>query len=636
MPDQRRIKQVLTLAIVLAVALLIVRIAAIHPGGLLLATRQAVPLTPTPSRASTTSTLIEWNPYSPLRDSGWVNLSPMYQCPELRTVAGLPSEGIVAMGSCVLFHQTGHQPEWWQLATTDCQQDCYRQWPIWGVAPLSDDTGWAVGMFGWLAYYEGNHLQIVDSPTQNHLWDIQMLSSDNGWIVGENGTILRYDGTRWVIVPSPNTQTLYALSMVSPKEGWAVGRDGAIVHYNGAKWEPTDSPTREHLRGMVMVSETEGWAVGAHGTLLHYASGHWHSEQSPTQKDLHAVSMLSTSDGWAVGDDGTHLHYDGRNWASGPQLTEETLWDVRLISPQEGWAVGYRTILRYQDGNWRIISPVLPVNSYLTAVDFVSPDEGWVASAGGPDGGVWHSDHGQWRKAVTLTWLVRGFVSLDMLDGHDGWLQGSRETWHFTGQQWQTVTLPAGFLATDMQMVSPNLGWVVGNSIAQFKDGAWLSISNPTTETLWALSLLSAEEGWAVGDHVILRLHAGRWEIEENRPEKSLRHIDMVSDTDGWISADECSSSDISLLHYENGHWMRVLVPHEPSTDIICGGTIRMVSPDEGWMVGNAIFHYQGGQWQQVTDRISPNLQDIDMISPDEGWAVGQEGDYGMILHYKR
>jgi photosystem II stability/assembly factor-like uncharacterized protein len=63
-----------------------------------------------------------------------------------------------------------------------------------------------------------------------------------------------------------------------------------------------------------------------------------------------------------------------------------------------------------------------------------------------------------------------------------------------------------------------------------------------------------------------------------------------------------------------------------------CMWQIVMVSPTEGWAVGNdhfiLHFHNQQWTWQAIP---SGSLDSIAMISPTEGWAVGLEGS---ILHY--
>jgi hypothetical protein len=78
--------------------------------------------------------------------------------------------------------------------------------------------------------------------------------------------------------------------------------------------------------------------------------------------------------------------------------------------------------------------------------------------------------------------------------------------------------------------------------------------------------------------------------------------------------------------------------------------SVFAASPDEAWAVGqklvdinlqtltpvsvSTMHHYSAGQWQLVTDPDPPGagLHRVYMVSPTEGWAVG---NHGTILHYQ-
>ncbi|PZS04626.1 MAG: hypothetical protein DLM69_01620 [Candidatus Chloroheliales bacterium] len=118
-------------------------------------------------------------------------------------------------------------------------------------------------------------------------------------------------------------------------------------------------------------------------------------------------------------------------------------------------------------------------------------------------------------------------------------------------------------------------------------------------------------------------------------PAEDLNSIDMVSPTEGWVVGNKGV-----ILHYNGGRWQQLSSP-------VQGGYltgVSMVSPDDGWAVGQArvaqdgvILHYSGGAWhiyQPPSYIYLPRLASIDMVSADEGWAVG--GGLGsIILHYE-
>jgi hypothetical protein len=115
--------------------------------------------------------------------------------------------------------------------------------------------------------------------------------------------------------------------------------------------------------------------------------------------------------------------------------------------------------------------------------------------------------------------------------------------------------------------------------------GQWRSVTSPTTEVLSCIAMVSASEGWAIGEHG-------------------------------------------TILHYMAGQWSAVSSPNKAYLQ-----GIAMVSASDGWAVGfgGTILHYIGGQWQVVSSPTSQILFSIAMTSAREGWAVGLAGT---ILHY--
>src|SRR3972149_11576917 len=86
-----------------------------------------------------------------------------------------------------------------------------------------------------------------------------------------------------------------------------------------------------------------------------------------------------------------------------------------------------------------------------------------------------------------------------------------------------------------VSMVSPSDGWAVGrgNSLFHWNGNAWLPVSSPIPVQLRAIKILSASDGWAVGE-TILHWDGSAWR-ETPHPEFSLLHaLDMLSATDGW------------------------------------------------------------------------------------------------------
>jgi photosystem II stability/assembly factor-like uncharacterized protein len=106
----------------------------------------------------------------------------------------------------------------------------------------------------------------------------------------------------------------------------------------------------------------------------------------------------------------------------------------------------------------------------------------------------------------------------------------------------------------------------------------------------------------------------------------SLAGVSMVSANQGWAVGSQEGTG--IMVHYQGGQWSPVQIP---------GGTeplssVDMLSASEGWAVGErgTILHYSFGLWGQEPNLTSSDLSSVSMVSADEGWAVGP----GAMLHY--
>ncbi|MGZ3666453.1 MAG: hypothetical protein ACXVDA_18455, partial [Ktedonobacterales bacterium] len=146
---------------------------------------------------------------------------------------------------------------------------------------------------------------------------------------------------------------------------------------------------------------------------------------------------------------------------------------------------------------------------------------------------------------------------------------------------------------------------------------------------------------------VIAHFAGGRWSIEATFPHANLQRVVMVSATEGWAFGTQYTAGSDSqrplLLHYANGTWSKVASPLDalPSADFYYGAS-AFTSPTDGWLVVSEYaaqdqmahtrpiaLHYTAGQWTRVDlpdvpGRITYGINDLTMVSPQEGWAVGE------------
>lgn len=308
-----------------------------------------------------------------------------------------------------------------------------------------------------LRYTEGQWVQAEYLPDV-FLLSIHMVGENEGWAVGYTpnvsragqeygrgtGLIMHYEGGKWQEQPLPpadpekQNTSLTSVYMLSTQEGWATGiylgeRGRSLLHYKGGEWQYEDivkPPGGDLLplavRDVTMVNPDLGWAVGDFN-ILKYEEGKWtpvlykvegytDRYESPTKAAfILGVSALTPDEGWAVAR-GAVLHYTGGKWTieAGSTLNGDEqpielkgLLDVQMLSADDVWAVGAENpkktgnlvdeksvIVHYTQGEWRRVEhPVL--DGRLSAIDMVSPQEGWAVGFGGA---ILHYKDGIWSR----------------------------------------------------------------------------------------------------------------------------------------------------------------------------------------------------------------------------------------------
>ncbi len=218
-----------------------------------------------------------------------------------------------------------------------------------------------------------------------------------------------------------------------------------------------------------------------------------------------------------------------------------------------------------------------------------------------------------------------------------------------------------------IQMLSPTEGWAVGTAvnpntpqaaltplILHYHNGQWELMAAPSLEqtnltgaALYSISMVSADEGWAVGygpdfqgvsNGLILYYSGGRWTVYGSPMfEASFSRVQMLSPTDGWMVGE----SNISvpgkqagvILHYNGIRWTPV---QAPSVQAIF--SLDMLSATDGWAIDpgqDEILHYDGWQWS-IFQKVS-KIDALSMDSASDGWAFGSSPStpYGTLFwHY--
>lgn len=225
---------------------------------------------------------------------------------------------------------------------------------------------------------------------------------------------------------------------------------------------------------------------------------------------------------------------------------------------------------------------------------------------------------------------------------------------------WRVVTGAAGLAAVLVISLLAGLIFMShGRVVPPASHNATPAVAPGSQTSLMAIGMSSPTDGWAMGTQVpaghnggsgddptyVLHFTGGRW-VQAQTPIRAwITTIKMLSPSDGWAIGNR-------VYHYDGVSWREVNLPIQPRFN-----AIAVVSPNDIWIAGDgtwadppdgnvAILHYDGSRWiRQATPRLGDffSITSLSMVSAHEGWAVGtatlsgNKGWYpptGAILHY--
>ncbi len=466
---------------------------------------------------------------------------------------------------------------------------------------------------------------------------LQRLLLISVWFIAGGGAALTLAVTPAAALPGPTTTVTPTPTLTptptptpTPESRWDCYQGGLACS--------------DALYDISMLNAKEGWAVGDNGVVLHYTT--WPGQTQPTWQPVRVALSLKQPligikavgpDEWWAADNAGIVHYKA---GQVEEYKAGRLLDVAMAGPDEGWAVGRDgLIVHYQQGQVEKVAS--PTKFFLSAIEMVSPDEGWAA--GEVDASLLHYHNQVWEQVQIpkgSNFSDFNFSDMTVINGNEVWMVGKMIARYSAGQ-WNVIVNKIGEddSLQAISMVSSDEGWAVGDKgrIMHYQAGQWQEVASPTRNYLTGIAMTSPEEGWAVGlESTVLHYNKGVWEVVSESVKPLIRGVDI-----DWVNGEGWIVGGGSIYHYQNDAWQRVASPiDDPKLDIGLYA-IDMVSPTEGWAVGGGtadiILHYRQGEWQPVPSpvKLEPYIRqylyDVAMVNEQDGWAVG---DKGVMLHY--
>lgn len=312
-------------------------------------------------------------------------------------------------------------------------------------------------------------------------------------------------------------------------------------------------------------------------------------------------------------------------WDSPPSLpvmqapAAAMTWNIPL-SPRRAWSL--QPLANGQSGGFE--RPYMDLQGGARALGV---GDGVLVAAGGGTAALYHrmaDDEGNWQRVDSQAYNSAWAVSV--VNAQEFWLGGSGNLLHFKGEAWEPVELPASHYVWDIDMLSADEGWAVGEDGRVWHDrgGQWLAVTVPTTRTLYALDFTGPDDAWAAGrDGTLLHYTGDAWQLAPSPAHEHLRGLDMVSRNLGWAVG-----AGGTILRYDGQAWQRV--PSPVTTNL---HAVSAPSADAAWAVGmgGVMVRYDGHTWTEGPHLTGETLWTVQMLSPDEGWIVSGHD----LLHYR-
>jgi hypothetical protein len=283
-----------------------------------------------------------------------------------------------------------------------------------------------------------------------------------------------------------------------------------------------------------------------------------------------------------------------------------------------------------------------------------------------------------WTKVADPGFTGKGVLSaVAAVSASDAWAVGTTSITggktlilHWDGRSWQRVASPtpgAGRSGDQLVGVTASSGasaWAIGSTgsgrtlILHWNGSRWQQAPVSIRGGLFAVTMLSARSGWAVGvrdigtsfntGSLILRWDGTTW---KRVPSPRVRAhffafvggVTATSARSAWAVGDSTNCGcgpGLSLTWHWNGTtWKRVPSP-SPGGGTSLTGVAAIPGSSDVWAAGvsgegdsptkTVILRWNGTAWKRVpspSPRASSSLSGVAAVSPGLAWAVGSAGN---------
>jgi photosystem II stability/assembly factor-like uncharacterized protein len=284
---------------------------------------------------------------------------------------------------------------------------------------------------------------------------LYFLDQRKGWVLLEDALYHTKDGGEaWIKLNHRPLRNYKKIIFVTELKGYALQDD-----WDTQKRSNSILSTEDGGRSWCKVLElpTPIYSIDFTNNRTGYVSSRWYPIQHTTDggktwKELDGIEGLnylyftSEKEGWGFGGAVWRTEDSGKTWTQKvPYELIADLWDAKFINQSSGWIIGGRQQLWFTNdgGTWQQVANLPAPEKRLSALDFVSNNEGWIASEDGiiirtQDGGI------TWQVVANLG---NNLSTINFTSWLKGWAVGKQGKLFRTndgGSNWVVVSLRAG------------------------------------------------------------------------------------------------------------------------------------------------------------------------------------------------
>jgi photosystem II stability/assembly factor-like uncharacterized protein len=437
-------------------------------------------------------------------------------------------------------------------------------------------------------------------------------------------------GTSWTDVAPDGSDAPFDASFADAEHGWLAAWRGNFfmptgsllaTSNGGSSWQSLPLPAGVAPLKVALVDALHGYVGDLHGRVWSTSDGgtHWH------RSDLGRSGMYSMV-GALCFSDAEH------GWAAIQEMKKDSERS-RLLATQDGgqtWQqrrslTGFLNDIDESDGRIYLTGTLDPAPAFVDE----SNDAGlsWTRHRlGGED---------VYLDAIDASGDVSLAVGTQVVRTDDA------------GALWKSITSGTQAQALlDAAMVSATEGWAVGDGlIIHTSDGVRWQDQWMGSRELWGVSFPDVTNGWAVGDRgLVLHTQDGgkTWAHQDAGTTADLGQVDFPDESNGWALADPPSSDNLLALHTTDGGatWSKVKVAYN-----VYAEALRFYDAQQGWVAGlvgpsYGVLHTTDGgvTWAKQKLPRMDYLFDLFFLTEKEGWAAGgkmdDEGfDHAFLVH---